>query len=32
VTHCRMAGSSRSRAWRAGRCGDQFRRRRMYQT
>lgn len=32
VTHCRLAGSSRSRAWRAGRCGDQFRRRRRYQT
>lgn len=32
VTHRRMAGSSRSRAWRAGRCSDQFRRRRMYQT
>ena len=30
--HCRMARSSRSRAWRAGRCSDQCSPRRMYQT
>jgi len=30
--HCRRAGSSRSRAWRAGRCNDQRSPRRMYQT
>ena len=30
--HCRMAGSSRSRAWRAGRCNDQCSPRRRYQT
>jgi len=30
--HCRMARSSRSRAWRAGRCSDQCNPRRMYQT
>ncbi len=29
---CRMARSSRSRAWRAGRCNDQCSPRRMYQT
>lgn len=30
--HCRMARSSRSRAWRAGRCSDQCSPRRRYQT
>jgi hypothetical protein len=30
--HCRIATSSRSRAWRAGRCSDQFNPRRMRQT
>jgi len=32
VIHCWMARSSRSRAWRAGRCNDQCSPRRMYQT
>ena len=32
LTHCRMATSSRSRARRAGRCSDQWRPRRRYQT
>ena len=32
ATHWRIAGSSRSRARRAGRCSDQFSRRRRYQT
>lgn len=32
LTHCRMAASSRSRARRAGRCGDQLSPRRRYQT
>lgn len=31
-THCRIAASSRSRARRAGRCSDQFSRRKRYQT
>jgi hypothetical protein len=32
ATHRRIAASSRSRARRAGRCTDQFRPRKMYQT
>jgi hypothetical protein len=32
VTQCRMAASSRSRAWRVGRCNDHCSPRRMYQT